>query len=187
MPTTVSEAFAAAGLVPEGVVKWKQTPKVSGPGVYIISSTKSVQTGATLPNAPLSSSQFNHWLNVCPDLTLHGVRPTAQQLQDQIQRFWIPDETIIYIGLASSLSGRLAGYYNTLIGASNPHSGGYFLKLLSNLNELWVHYAQCSDPESAEKKMLGRFCESVSVESKQLLLRLRSSLSVRQLRVAARN
>jgi hypothetical protein len=170
MPTTVSEAFAAAGLTPEGVVRWNERPKVTGPGVYVVSLTKSVQqTDATLPYAPLSPSQFDRWLSVCPDLTLYRVRPTAKQLQDQIQHFWIPDEAILYIGLAGSLSGRLAGYYNTPIGAPRPHSGGYFLKLLSNINELWVHYASCSDPETAENKMLGRFCENVSDASRQVL------------------
>jgi len=47
--------------------------------------------------------------------------------------------------------------------------GGYFLKLLADLDRLWVHYAFCENPETAEG-MLRYFCDNVSAESK---LRLR--------------
>jgi hypothetical protein len=72
--------------------------------------------------------------------------------------------------MATSLSDRVEQYYQTPIGARRPHAGGYFLKLLSNLDRLWVHYALCRDPSAAEDSMLRQFCERVSLDSKRALL-----------------
>lgn len=171
MPTTIGGAFAAADILRYGCVKWRERPKESAPGVYVVSLTESPDTcDRKLACAPLAAAEFERWLGECPELTLDSMRPTVQQLMDRIQRFWIPDEVILYIGLAgTSLSARLDQYYRTKIGARRPHSGGYFLKLLSNLDQLWVHYARCPSPVRAEQEMLRRFCENVSDDSKQAL------------------
>jgi hypothetical protein len=139
--------------------------------VYIISLTESLDAcDGTLIEAPLAAAEFQRWLDACLKLTLDRARPTVEQLTDRIQHSWIRDEVILYIGLAgTSLSTRLGQYYQTPIGARRPHAGGYFLKLLSNLNQLWVHYARCSDPKLAEDGMLRRFCEHVSQQSRQAL------------------
>lgn len=172
MPTTVAEAFAAVGLVVGSTecVRWGTRPSTAESGVYIISLTESLDSlDGRLTGAPLSEGQFQRWLDVCPRLTLDKARPAAEQLMNRVGRFWIPDEVILYIGLATSLSERLHAFYRTPIGARRPHSGGYFLKLLSNLNQLWVHYAPCGDFKGAEQKMLRRFCEQVSTSSKRAL------------------
>lgn len=172
MPTTVADAFAAVHLVREAIVtvRWGTKPKTSEPGVYIVSLTESLDTyNGKLMEAPLAVAEFQRWLDVRPKLTLDGIRPTVEQLMDRVRRFWIPDEVILYIGLATSLSTRLQAFYRTPIGARSPHSGGYFLKLLSNLNQLCVHHARCSDSELAEDGMLRRFCEHVSQDSRRSL------------------
>jgi hypothetical protein len=170
MPTTIAEAFATVGLVREDIVRWGTKPTTSKPGVYIISLTESLDTcDGKLIEPPLAAAEFQQWLDVCPKLTLDGNRPTIHQLMDRIQRFWIPDEIILYIGLATSLSTRLLAFYRTPIGARGPHAGGYFLKLLSGLDQLCVNYAQCPDFELAEDRMLRRFCEHVSQDSRRAL------------------
>jgi len=118
MPTTVADAFAAAGLVRDDVVKWGTKPRTSDPGVYIVSLTDSLHSfDDELIEAPLAATEFQRWLDVRPELTLDGKRPTPQELTARIRRFWIPDEVILYIGLAgSSLSERVSHYYNTPIG-----------------------------------------------------------------------
>jgi hypothetical protein len=172
MSTTVADAFAAAGLVRDDVVKWRTKPRTSDPGVYVVSLSDSLDGfDGKLIEAPLAATEFQHWLDVRPELTLDDHRPTPEQLTARVRDFWIPDEVILYIGLAgTSLSGRVGQYYNTPIGRRSPHAGGYFLKLLSNLDQLWVHYARCPDPELAEDRMLQRFCEHVSQESRLALL-----------------
>lgn len=114
-------------------------------------------------------AEFERWLDPRAKLTIDSIRPTVEQLMDRVRRFWIPDEVILYIGLVTSLSTRLQAFYRTPIGARSPHSGGYFLKLLSNLNQLSVHYARCPDSELAEDGMLRRFCEHVSQHSRRSL------------------
>jgi len=170
MPTTIAEAFSAVALTGRSVVGWGTNPKTSGSGVYIVSLTGSSDTlDGRLAEAPLAAARFQRWLNVRPELTLDGFRPTVQQLTDRTQRFWVPDEVILYIGRATSLTTRLQAYYRTPIGACRPHSGGYFLKLLSNLDQLWVHYAPCPDFKLKEDGMLRRFCEHVSQDSRRVL------------------
>lgn len=171
MPTSVAEAFASAGLARQAVVKWGTRPTTSSSGVYVVALTSSLDdVAATLSRPPLASYAFEAWLSRCPDLTLDGIRPSVDQLKRRIEGFWLPDETIVYVGLATTLSSRLGAYYRTPIGARRPHSGGYFLKLLSNLHDLWVHYAPHAEPASAEDAMIGRFCAEVTEETKHALI-----------------
>jgi hypothetical protein len=172
MPATVAEAFAAVDLGHDDIVpvRWGTKPTTSNSGVYIVSLTNSLDScDGKLSEPPFAEIEFRRWLDVCPNMTLDGMQPSVGQLIDRISRFWIPDEVILYIGKATELSSRLPAYYRTSIGKRSPHSGGFFLKLLSNLDRLWVHYAECDDPESAENKMLLRFCENVSPDSRRTL------------------
>lgn len=171
MPTSVADAFAAAGLARDDVVRWRTKPSTPLSGVYIVSLSASADdTDGSMMSAPLAVEVFERWHDVRPELTLDGVRPMVEQLMDRVQRFWLKDEAILYIGMATSLSVRIGQYYRTPIGARRPHAGGYFLKLLSNLDQLWVHYSACDDPSTAEESMLERFCEGVSVASRRELL-----------------
>src|ERR1700722_7411198 len=168
MPTTIAEAFAASDLTRKGVVRWGTKLPTSEPGVYIVSLTEFLDSfDGRLAEAPLAAPKFERWLRARSQLTLDGKRPTVRLLMDRVRNFWIPDEVILYVGLATSLSNRLGQYYKTPIGARSPHAGGYFLKLLSNLDRLWVHYAECPDFKKAEGEMLQRFCDHVSEDSRR--------------------
>ncbi len=73
---------------------------------------------------------------------------------------------ILYLGMAgTSLAGRLGQYYRTPLGARSPHAGGWFLKLLSNLPSLFVHWVECEGPDTAEDRMVAAFCGNVSPEA----------------------
>jgi hypothetical protein len=170
MPTSIADVFAAAGLTRQAVVRWGTRPSTSQSGVYVVALTSSVDDDAILSQPPLADDWFEAWLSRCAQLTLDGVQPTVNELKRRVKGFWLPDEIILYIGLASTLSSRLGAYYRTPIGARRPHSGGYFLKLLSNLDDLWVHYAPCADPGFAEDGMIDRFCAGVSHATKRMLI-----------------
>lgn len=170
MSTSVARGFQASGLVAEGVVPWGARPQTSESGIYVVSLTSSISdVDSCLDSSPLSAARFQEWLARCPEMTLDGTTPTVEQLMERVRRFWIADEAILYVGLATNLSSRLGQYYNTPIGARRPHSGGYFLKLLSNLDDLFVHYARCTDPRQAEHKVLGAFCAAMSPASQSRL------------------
>jgi hypothetical protein len=100
MPTTVAEAFAAAGLTRDSVVPWGAKVPTALPGVYLVSLSKSASDLAgVLDNAPLDLSRIEHWLAVRPELSLDGGRPSASTLAKRLGEFWLADEAILYIGL----------------------------------------------------------------------------------------
>ena len=167
MPTSVAELFAAADLTPSGPVRWGAPIQEGGSGVYAVSLTSEPDSiRGSLAEPILDRRGIATWLDHAPALTLDGGRPTATDLGVRIARFWLPDEVVLYIGLATSLRSRVRGYYRTPLGARRPHSGGYFLKVLENLGDLWVYYAPHPDPSAAESLMLRRFCSGVSDRSK---------------------
>ena len=138
-------------------------------GVYVVALTEKADTlAATVAEAPISWAAIEQLLMVRPELTLDGQRPTPVQLAKRISAFWLPDETIVYVGLATSLCERVGSFYRTPIGARRPHSGGWFLKTLTNLDQLHVHFAT-TDFEEAEKEMLRVFVDNVSPETQARL------------------
>jgi len=166
MPTSVRQVFEAADLEPSGVVRWGVVPPLSDPGVYVVALTDDPDsTRPTLSEAPLSNDACEELQAARPELTLDGQEPETMALTERIARFWLRDEVILYVGKAASLSRRTADFYRTPLGARRPHSGGYFLKLLKDIGELFVHYAACDDPVAAEQRMLAAFCVGVSDES----------------------
>lgn len=156
--------MAAAQAAPAGVVRWGQTVPETGPGVYVAALTEQVESGAGfLAVAPLSTPALETWLEARPELQLDGKRPTVAELAARIASFWLPDEVILYIGLAgSSLQSRVRQYFQTPLGARRPHAGGHFLKTLANLGDLYIHWAPTNDPNRAEGAMLAAFCSAVS-------------------------
>src|SRR5437879_2359420 len=80
----------------------------------------------------------------------------------RVASFWLPDEVILYVGKATSLSTRVRQYYSTPLGARSPHAGGHFLKTLSILGELTVHFATTVEPGPTEDAALSFFCSRVS-------------------------
>jgi hypothetical protein len=164
VPSTVDSIFAAAGLKPAGVVPWRTGVPIDGPGVYVISlTTDTVSTDGALERCPIDAGAIEEILDIRPELTVDGQRPSAPALAERLAAFWLPDEVVLYIGLAgTSLAKRVGQYYLTALGARSPHAGGWFLKTLAVLPELRVHFASCSDPAKAESEMLEAFCASVS-------------------------
>lgn len=163
MPISVSEALAASGLEHGGVVQWGRDVPLDVPGVYVISSSSDLhdQVGSVHHYTP-DAGAFAHLRRLCPSVTLDGRPASDKELATRIGRFWIPDEAILYIGLAgTSVRKRTNQYYRTSIGERAPHAGGWWLKTLANLDDLFVHFAAGDEPKIAEAKMLRRFAKSV--------------------------
>jgi len=126
-------------------------------GVYAVALPKA------LKKCPISTSALEELLDARKELTLDGERPDVNMLDRRLAAFWLPDEVVLYVGLAgTSLRKRVGQYYRTRLGARSPHAGGWFLKVLSVLPELEIHYATCADPRSCEERMLGSFSAKVS-------------------------
>lgn len=138
------------------------------PGVYAVCLSKRTDAAAgAITDCPLSSAAVAELLAVRPELRVDGRRPSHAELSARLASLWLADESIVYLGLAgTSLRQRISQYYKTPLGARRPHAGGWPLKTLSVLPELWVHYATCPDPTSAEQAMLSAFIADVSASSR---------------------
>jgi hypothetical protein len=172
MPSTVSDVFAAADLEPAGVVRWRTPVPESAPGVYIVALTDDLDsTAAARPAAPLARAALEQLLAVRPELRMNLAQPDADDIIERLGGFWPGDEVVLYIGLAGQpLRTRVGQYYKTPLGARRPHAGGWWLKTLAVLDELWVHWSPTPDYARAEKRMLQAFSRVVSPASRAALL-----------------
>jgi hypothetical protein len=152
-------------------VPWNQRVPCGDTGVYAVALTDNPESLVeALPTAPLRRAAFTELLSAREQLRLDGERPSAAVLERQLAAFWFPDEVVLYIGLSSRpLATRVREYYRTPLGAAKPHAGGWWLKTLRILNDLWVHYAPTPDYVDAEDEMLRTFALAVSSSSREAL------------------
>jgi len=95
-----------------------------------------------------------------------GQAATVENLRARLDSFWIPGETVVYIGKATrSLATRIGQYYRTPLGDRAPHAGGHWIKTLSILDDLRVTWAEAEDPSTSEDDLLRAFAELVSKEA----------------------
>jgi len=170
MPSSVRSVMAAAGLEPEGVVTWGQLINTDEPGIYVVSLGRDVDVvGHESQPAPLNEEAISTLLEVRPELTVDGARPSREELAQRLAEFWLPDEHILYIGLATDLHDRVNQYFGTPLGARRPHAGGWFLKTIVGVNETFVHWARTYDRVAAEGAALEAFVSSVSKQTREQL------------------
>lgn len=187
MPSTVADIFAAAGVEPTGVTRWGEAarppepPAAAATGIYVVALTDQLDSlEGRRADAPISSAAVDELRVVrCKELTLDGVlEPARQPLTARLAAFWFPDEVVLYIGLAGSrktrpvageLAKRVTEYYVTPLGANGPHAGGWPLKTLSCLEDLYVHYAYCGDVKRSEDACIARFAQQVSPDTRARL------------------
>jgi hypothetical protein len=162
MPSSVCALFAAADLDVEGVVRWGRPLSATESGVYAVALTDDPNALSRTRAAPISPTAIDALMSARPELTLDGRRPSRDQLTARIEGFWLPDEPVLYVGLATSLRSRIGAFYRTPIGARRPHSGGWFLKTLEILDQLHVHFARVHEFDAAEVAMLDAFIGGVS-------------------------
>lgn len=169
MPSSVSGILEKCELRRSGVVAWGEPVPTQRPGVYIVSISRDGQSTADLlDNAPIDRSAVAEWLRRVPKLELdRKAGPTVHELTARLNSFWLPDEVILYIGKATCLSTRVRQYYGTPLGNRSPHAGGHWLKTLSILPELYVHYAEVELPKVAESSLLDAFVRGVSDTAKR--------------------
>lgn len=171
MPSTALALAASAGVTLGGVVPWGQSPRCDQPGVYLVCLDPDEGSAKNaVGECPISMTALERLLLDRSELTVDGKRPNARDLATRISSFWLPNETILYIGLAgTSLSHRVRQYYQTPLGARSPHAGGWFLKTLTSAPPRWVHWASADDPDGAENLMLKAFCAGAGMREREAL------------------
>jgi transcription elongation factor GreA len=155
-----AELLRSVGLLADGPVRWGNPIRVGGPGVYL------VELAAPLKTAPVDHTLVAHWIERVPGLTLDGARPTQRELAVRMGEFWLPDETVVYVGMTNlSIGGRVGAFVKTALGDRRPHAGGHWLKTLTVLSDLRVWWAPTSAPEEYEDALLSAFAQGVSAEA----------------------
>lgn len=176
MPTTIKQLFDASNIENIHKEKWGTIVENQRQGVYIVSMSPIPDENAiTLEKPNFNYPEIAKWIDKLPDFTIDGVKPTIELLKKRLTEFWLPDESILYIGKApkrsngDGLGQRIYEYYITEIGEGRPHSGGQWIKTLSNLETSFVYYGYCNDPTDVERQMLDLFMANVSIETVQSL------------------
>lgn len=171
MPSSVASLLASQDLIVDDSVRWGQTVDTVSPGIYVVSlSDDPTDAGKGAQDEPdIDLGAVERWIEEAPCLLVDGHRPAPVELATRISEFWLPDETILYIGITTrALRRRLSQFYRTRLGRSSPHRGGQWLKTLTDLNDLRVFYtaAPPGDLESLEETLIDEFAGDVSRASK---------------------
>jgi hypothetical protein len=164
--SSIRSVMSAAGLQPNGVVRWGELINTDEPGIYVVSTERSVDIqGEQRRSTPLDLDALDHLLLLRPNLMIDGRHPSRDDLATRLTEVWLPDEHVLYVGLAADLHDRVNQYYGTPLGARRPHAGGWFLKTLKALDELYVHWSVTYERAVAEGLAIGSFVGAVSDES----------------------
>ena len=174
MPTSLKNLIENFNLSPAKSVKWNETPTTEEEGVYIVSTSNNPEkNNGIYKRAPISKDIINKWITKVDGFELDKINTyNSDKVINRMSQFWLPDENILYIGKASKrksgsgIATRVDEYYRTAYGAKSPHAGGHWLKSLTILNELFVYYSICENPEKVEEDMLRFFCKNVSETTK---------------------
>ena len=174
VPSTVEALFTALGLKTSGPVLFGEPVPEQQAGVYVVAHAGDPRAAA--PEAgyepEFAVAEIRTWLDTVPSMMLEGVHPTPDDVCAHLREFWLPDESVLYIGQTGrALRKRLRQYYHTPLGMPKPHAGGYWLKTLSDLHRKFVFWAAApnQDTELLEKQMLDAFMQGVSPSSRALL------------------
>jgi len=144
------------GLLADGPIVWDRPIPARGPGVFV------VELPAPLPSAPIDVSRVGKWVERVETLQLDGVRPTSKELAARMAAFWLPSQTVLYVGAsATSAASRLAAMTKTTLGDRRPSSAGHWLHTLRTLGTARVWWTSTTAVEEYEDALLTAFAEGV--------------------------
>jgi hypothetical protein len=103
-------------------VRWDEPVPKTGSGVYLVSLTSSRdRVNGVVPHCPVSAAALDALLEARPDLRLDGEGPDRDALARRLASYWLPDECVLYIGLAGQpLRTRQRQYYRTPLAPQSP-------------------------------------------------------------------
>lgn len=184
---TVNDIFNKVGLTPSLPYKWGTTIPEHGNGVYVVSTSSDPARNEGISNqCSIDKDVFIKWKEFAPELNVGGEH-SLEHFNHELNKHWKPNQNILYIGESSSetngLAKRIKQFYDHQAGWKGPHTGGYWIKLLAQLNDLYVYYAVCNNPRDTEFKMLICFIEQSTGKSFYELENLGSHLPFANLKV----
>ena len=161
---TAAELLRSIGLDVDGPMRWGGQPTSRKPGIF------AVELPEPSEHCNIDIDEVRRWLERVPDLRMDGERPTQSTLAERMRKFWIPDQQLVYVGrTAKSLSARVASLYATELGHARPHPGGHWLKVLREVNQLRLWWAETDAPEEYEDVLIEAFADGVPEEARAKL------------------
>ena len=140
----------------DGPAVWGRPVQAQGPGVFV------VEAPAPLASAPIELTRVGKWIERVDGLRLDGEVPTSKALAARLGSFWLPSQTVLYIGTSdASVARRVAAMAKTELGDRRPAAGGHWLKTLRSLDGLKVWWAATAATEEYEDALLAAFAAGV--------------------------
>ena len=156
LETGAPTLLRSVGLLVDGPGRWGQPIPAQGPGVFI------VESAAALPGAPIELTRVGKWIERVETLQLDGARPVSKALAARLAAFWLPSQTILYIGSSDvSVRRRVSAMTGTELGDRRPYAGGYWLKTLRGLDSMRIWWASTTATEEYEDALLEAFAAGV--------------------------
>jgi transcription elongation factor GreA len=153
---TAASLFRAVGLMADGPTVWGRPVPAHGPGVFVL------ELPAPLATAPLELTRIGKWIERVETLRLNGERPSSRALAARLASFWLPSQTVLYIGATeASVGRRVASIGATTLGDRRPSSSAHWLKTLRSLDSLRVWWALTDATEEYEDALLAAFADGV--------------------------
>ncbi len=149
---TAASLLRSVGLMADGPTVWGRPVPAQGPGVFVL------ELPAPLASAPIELTRIGKWIERVETLRLDGERPTSKGLAARLGSYWLPSQTVIYVGATDvSIGRRVAAIGRTELGDRRPASGGHWLKALRSLEGVKVWWAAASATEEYEDALLTAF------------------------------
>jgi transcription elongation factor GreA len=155
--TTAPSLLRSVGLMADGPGQWGRPVPAAGPGVFII------ELAAPQPTAPIELTRVGKWIERVETLRLDGGRPTSKALVARLGAFWLPAQTVLYVGASeASVRRRVAAMAATELGDRRPYAGGNWLKTLRNVDAARIWWASTTATEEYEDALLDAFGAGVT-------------------------
>src|SRR6478736_5562476 len=155
-PPDAAALLRSVGLMADGPAVWGRPVPAQGPGVFVF------ELPAPVASAPLELTRIGKWIERVETLRLDGERPTSKALAARLASFWLPSQTVIYVGTTdASIGRRVAAIGRTELGDRRPASGGHWLKTLRSLDGVKVWWAATTATEEYEDALLAAFAAGV--------------------------
>jgi transcription elongation factor GreA len=121
-----------------------------------------IELPTPLPKAPIEIAKVGKWIERVETLRLDGTRPTSKALAGRLASFWLPSQTVLYIGSSdTSVARRILAMARTELGDRRPFSGGHWLKTLRSLDGVRVWWSPTTATEEYEDALFEAFAAGV--------------------------